>query len=172
MADEPRVRIFLSRFRTEKQKALLKMLNDKKVQKEANTILKNYINHFVPKASGALRNSADVTYESISWGKGLPYARYQYKGQIYGKNYPIIRGGRIVGWYSKPGVPKYPTGRMMQPYRGKASEYMGWPFGYNEPGTEHHWDVKFKKDSGWKARANRDVTAYLKAECKRRGLNK
>lgn len=166
------IEVDIKEIRTDKQRELMKMLNDRRVRKEANTILKDYINWFVPKQSGALRRSAVVTDETISWGHNLAYGIYQYEGQIYGKNYPIIKGGRIVGWYSKPGVKKYPTGRMIQSYKGKSSEFMGWPFGYNEPGSGHHWDQRFNKNRMWKARANRDITLYLKRECKKRGLNK
>ena len=40
----PTIKIELAKFKTDKQKELLKMLNDKRVLKQANTILKNYIN--------------------------------------------------------------------------------------------------------------------------------
>ena len=163
----PTVQVRVSQFRTDRQKQLLNLLNDKRVKKEANKILKDYINVFVPKKSGALRRSAIVTDESISWGRGLPYARYQYGGVVYGRNYPIIKGGRVVGWYSKPGVPKYPTGRMM----GTQNEIMGWVFGYSEPNTGYSWDERFKNDFGWRAKANQEITRYLKRECKNRGLN-
>lgn len=167
----PTVKIEVSRFSTKKQRELLNMLKDRNVLKQANTILKDYINAFVPKQSGKLRRSAIVTHQSISWGRGLPYARYQYNGQIYGPNFPIIRNGRIVGWYSRPGSIKHPTGRMMSAYT-MGSEWMGYNFGYNEPGTGHHWDQLFNKSLRWKAQANRDVTAYLKQECGKRGLKK
>ena len=159
--------------RTKKQNELLELLNSKRVQKQANEILKDYINKFVPKDTGALRRSAKVTNETISWGLGLdnPYAIYQYNGEIFGPNYPIIKGGRIVGWYSKPGQKKYPTGRMMGPYRA-GNSWLGYNFGYSEPGTSHHWDEKFRKSLRWKAQANREITRYLKSECKKRGLNK
>ena len=161
------ISINIERFRTDRQKQLIKMLNDKRVQKEANEILKDYINIFVPKDSGDLRRSAIVTHESISWGDGLEYARYQYEGEIYGKNYPIIKGGRIVGWFSKPDVPKFPTGRKIGDFSG---EWFGWLFGYSVPATKHHWDELFKRDIQWRARANQEVTRYLKRECKNRGL--
>ena len=164
----PTVKIDVSRFRTTKQQKLLQMLNDKNVRKNANVILKDYINAFVPKENGALRRSTIVTHQSISWGRGLPYAHYQYEGDIYGPNFPIIKGGRIVGWYSKPGMTKHPTGRKMSAYVG--NDWLGYHFGYSEPGTEHHWDVKFNNDAQWKAKANIEITRYLKKECKQRGL--
>ena len=163
---EPRVRIYLSRFRTEKQKELLKLLNDKKLQTEVNTIIGKEINVFVPKKRGALRRSMTATPETISWGKGLPYARYQYNGQVYGPNFPIIKGGRIVAWRSRKGMKKYPTGREL----GVPGVWKGWKFGYTKSQSHHHWDRYFTYKP--KQRANLKITRILKRECKRRGLNK
>lgn len=162
------VNIQVSQFRTKKQDKLIAMLNDPEVRTNANKILKDYINQYVPMKSGALRNSAEVTPKSIIWGNGLKYAGYQYRGQVYGPNHPIIRQGKIVGWYSKLGVTKHPTGREL----GVPGEWKGWVFGYTTPGTKHHWDEQFSKDRRWKAQANIEVTRMLKAECKRRGLSR
>ena len=164
----PTVNIQLERFRTKKQQKLLAMLNDKSVQKQCNEILKNYINKFVPMESGALRRSAIATHKSITWGRGLTYARYQYEGDIYGPNIPIIKGGKVIGWFSRP--PKYNTGRKMTAYT-YGNDLLNYHFGYNVPGTKHHWDEEFNKSIRWKNRANIDVTLYLKKECKDRGLD-
>ena len=177
------IKIDTERFRTTKQQKLIKMLEDKNVQKQANVILKNYINYFVPMETGALRRSAIVTHKSISWGRGLKYAHYQYKGEVYGPNVPIISGGtlagfyklggrtyprfdggKIVGWFSYPGMTKHPTGREL----GVPGEWKGWIFGYNTPGTKHHWDEQFNRDWRWKASAGREITKYLKDECKKK----
>lgn len=166
MADSATVNIQLERFRTDKQQELLKLLNDKKVQKQVNVYIKDAINEFVPMKSGALRRSAIVTHKSITWGRGLKYARYQYGGIVYGPNYPITRGGTIVGWYSKPGVKKHPTGREL----GVPGMWRGWRFGYTTPGTHHHWDNEFKYQV--KLKTNQEITRYLKRECKERGLKK
>ena len=164
MAKPATIRFFVKRFRTKKQQQLLALLNDKSVKVQANTIIKDAINQFVPMKTGALRESADVTPESISWGKGLKYAGYQYRGEVYGPNHPIIREGRIVGWYSTPGMKKHPTGREL----GVPGYWMGWRFGYTTPGTHHHWDKYFTYVP--KLKANIEVTRLLKRECKRRGL--
>lgn len=168
MPDIPIVTLDVARFNTKRQEKLLKKLNSKAVQQGVNEILKDYINKYVPKKSGALRRSARATPDYISWGEGIAqYARYQYYGEIYGPNHPIIRGGRIVGWYSTPGVKKYPTGREL----GKPGYWKGWRFGYTTPGTKHHWDEKFAvKYSRWRAAANREVTRYIKKECKKAGV--
>lgn len=162
------VTIRVSSFYTKKQDKLIAMLTDPEVQIRINKILKDAINQFVPMESGALRNSAEVTPTSIIWGKGLEYAAYQYNGQVYGPNLPIIRQGTIVGWYSRPGVTKHPTGREL----GVPGEWKGWVFGYTTPGTKHHWYEQYSKDIRWKARTNIEVTRILKAECKRRGLGR
>lgn len=165
MANGQIVRIFLSRFRTEKQKKLLALLNDKDIKIKVNTIVKDAINeNFVPMKTGALRKSANVTPESISWGKGLKYAGYQYRGVVYGPNHPIIRANRIVGWYSTPGMTKHPTGREL----GVPGYWMGWRFGYTTSGTHHHWDRYFRYMP--KLKANLEITRMLKRECKKRGL--
>lgn len=160
----PTIKIETERFQTKVQQKLLKMLDDKAVRKEINTRVKDAINQFVPMKSGALRKSAIVTHKSISWGRNLAYARYQYGGEVYGPNLPIIQNGTIVGWYSIPGRKKHPTGREL----GVPGEWMGWKFGYTTPGTHHHWDEYFKY--GVKMKTNLEITRYLKAECKRRGL--
>lgn len=162
------VSVDTSGFETKVQQKLFKMLNDKNVRRQANMILKKYIEPFVPEESGTLRSTAVVTDTSITWGKGLPYAHYQFVGEIYAKNYPIVRNGRIVRWYSKPGVKKTPTGRMIKDSKGK---WLGYTFGYTTPGTTNKWTEEINNNQmRWKAQAGRDITAFLKAECKKRGL--
>lgn len=151
-----------TRFRTDKQKKLLQMLNDDRIKTNINLRIKNDINRFVPKKSGHLRRSARVTPDAIVWS--TPYAHYQYMGEVYGPNHPIIRNRTIVGWYSTPGQKKEPTGREL----GVPGYWMGWRFGYTTPGTHHHWDQYFTYYV--KMKTNQKITRYLKAECKRRGL--
>lgn len=164
MPDIPVVTIDVAKFSTKKQQKLLQLLNDKQVRTEVNTRIKDAINKFVPKKTGALRNSARATSDYIVWGEGLEYARYQYGGQVYGPNHPIVKGGRIVGWYSTPGQRKHPTGREL----GVPGQWMGWRFGYTTHGTHHHWDQYFRYLP--KMKTNLEITRYLKAECKKRGL--
>jgi len=167
MPEIPIITLDVAQFRTKKQEKLLQMLNDKKVKIAVNTRIKDAINQFVPKKTGALRASAQAHADYISWGEGLKqYARYQYYGQVYGPNHPIIRGGRVVGWYSTPGRRKHPTGREL----GVPGYWMGWRFGYTTPGTHHHWDKYFRYLP--KMRTNLEITRYLKKECKARGLKK
>ena len=60
-----------------------------------------------------------VTYNS-------PYAHYQWEGEVYGPNYPIMDGGEIMGFYSPPH--KTPTGRRL--------EYNT----FRHPLATDHWD--------------------------------
>lgn len=157
-----------SGFQTKVQQKLLQMLDDKSVRTQVNTILNKYIEPFVPEESGTLKYTPVITDKSITWGKGLPYAHYQFVGEIYAKNYPIIRHGRIVRWYSKPGVKKTPTGRMIKDNKGT---WYGYHFGYTIPGSTSNWTEELNNNQmRWKAQAGREITAYLKAECKKRGL--
>lgn len=175
----PTVQIKVEQFSTKKQQQLLKMLNDKAVRKQCNEILKNYINYFVPMKNGALRRSAVATPNMIYWGRKVPYARYQYEGEVYGPNLPGAINGSPA-WKSK--APKHPTGRKLGEFFGELQLRPVWQegkeveglltyeFGYSEPGTGHHWDKLFNKDRRFKAQANRDITHYLKTECRDRGL--
>lgn len=164
MPNIPIITLDVTKFNTKKQTKLLQMLNDKRVLVEVNTRIKDAINKFVPKKTGALRESARVTSNMIAWGEGLSYARYQYGGEVYGPNHPIMRGGTIVGWYSTPGVQKHPTGREL----GIPGYWKGWKFGYTTRGTHHHWDQYFRYFP--KMKTNLEITRYLKKECKKRGL--
>lgn len=69
---------------------------------------------YVPFDEGVLAGSANTATE-IGSGEVVydtPYARYQYYGEVYGPNIPIIENGEIVGWWSPP--EKSPTGRKLQ----------------------------------------------------------
>lgn len=63
---------------------------------------------YVPMDDGAL--SQQVTIEPKTITHTAPYAHYQYMGAVYGPNFPITEGGQIVGFFSKPGAVKQPTG--------------------------------------------------------------
>jgi hypothetical protein len=140
--------------RTKVQDKLIKMLNDDGIRVKINTVIKDKITPFVPKKSEALRESAEVTPTSISWGKGLTYGHYQYTGIVYGPNFPIKNAaGQIIRWYSPRGKKKYPTDRLLQ---------------YKTPGTRSTWDKAFADTI--KLEANQEITRILKNACKERGL--
>ena len=53
--------------------------------------------------------ATDVGSGQVIWD--TPYAHYQYMGIVYGPNIPIMQDGILMGWFSPPGRPKYPTDR-------------------------------------------------------------
>ena len=53
--------------------------------------------------------STDIGSGQVIWN--TPYAHYQYMGIVYGPNIPIRQDGILMGWFSPPGRPKYPTDR-------------------------------------------------------------
>ena len=64
---------------------------------------------YVPYQTGMLAKSA-VLHTVIGSGRvvyATPYARYLYYGIKYAPNFPIIKGGELVGFYSPP--MKFPT---------------------------------------------------------------
>lgn len=69
---------------------------------------------YVPFDEGILAGSANIATE-IGSGEVVydtPYARYQFYGEVYGPNFPIVENGVIVGYYSPP--EKHPTGAQLQ----------------------------------------------------------
>lgn len=190
MAEYPELRITVSEHitPTKLQKKLLSLINDEEVRIGVNRIIGNKVNEHVPIESGALRESMRVDADGITWGEGLAYAGYQYRGEIYGRNYPIylnpgwiIMGDngipqntgqqdsmqrQIIGWWSLPGEEKVPTGREL----GKPGNYMGWRFGYSDPNTHHHWIDETIKNRNELISIQVQVTNYLKREAKKRNL--
>lgn len=152
------------------QDKLLKIINDKEVMREAHRLLGEQCNKYVPKKSGALRASMKAYPQSVRWE--TPYAHYQYMGEVYEPNYPILSSfkstnhndGLIIGWYSRPGVQKVPTGREL----GVPGEWKGWRFGYTTPDTHHHWFDEAMKNGGKRTYSIR-VTNMLKKKAKELG---
>lgn len=139
-----------------------KVSHDPSVLTHINQIIGANVNQFVPMRSGVLRGSMYADAEGVHWS--TPYAHYQYVGQVYEVNKPIYSRGRIIGWYSPPGMSKVPSGREL----GIPGELDGWVFGYTTPGTQHHWDEVYTANqwktgrSGVKAKINSDITRYVK----------
>lgn len=73
---------------------------------------------YVPFNQGKLFNTVDIRPNEIE--HTVPYAHYQYTGEVYGPNYPIFSGGRIVGWKSPPR--KHPTGKALKYKNPKAAK--------------------------------------------------
>ena len=157
----PGVRVTVSVNKTALQKKLLTIVDNDTTRRGVNQIIADMIEPYVPMKSGALRQSVHVGPKTISGGYGTSaYARYQYFGEVYGPNIPIMRQGVIVGWYSQPGVKKHPTGREL----GIPGYWRGWTFGYTTPGTKHHWDKLMLQND--KRVMQIRITNYLKRRAK------
>lgn len=175
----PTVKWSVQKKYSRKMRELLDMLNDNNVRKNVNTIIADEIQPYVPMKSGRLRRSRIVGAKTISWGRGLEYAHYQHEGVVYAPNYPIIKNGSVVGWYSPRGKgTKHPTDRELggrglggigvKSSRDKAV-WMNWNFGYTTPGTMHHWERMYEWEL--KRETNIKITRMLKMLCKQRGLS-
>ena len=107
----------------------LENLIDENVMLEIHTLFAKLINEYVPAKSGKMAN-AEITPEYIRYPG--PYAHYQYMGEVYGPNIPIIQNGQVVGWRSI--APKHPTGRKLGT-EGELYDEKGnviWKFGYTK----------------------------------------
>lgn len=186
MADYPQVEIRIDETisPTKLQQKLLALIEDDDVQIGVARIVGERANKYVPRKSGALRSSMKIVdSNTISWGEGLEYGQYQYNGEVYGPNfpivqggqlagffkangrtYPILRGGTITGWFSIPGMQKQPKGREL----GTPGEWRGWTFGYSTPNTKHHWIDEMLRTE--RRAMQNQITRYLKLEARKRDL--
>ena len=154
------VRVRVKSNRTPLQRKLLAVVDNDTTRRGINQIIADMANEYVPMQSGDLRASVGrVGPKTISWS--AEYARYQYYGQVYGPNFPVIQGGNVVGWYSPE--KKYPTGREL----GVPGFWRGWTFGYTTPGTGHHWIDKMMAND--KRTMQLRITAYLKKRAREVG---
>lgn len=153
------VRLWVKRFDikpTILQQKLYGIIDNDKTRRGVNRIIADLIEPYVPFKSGALRQSVQVGPKQIRWT--VPYARYQYYGEVYGPNFPIMSKGVIVGWWSPE--KKHPTGREL----GVPGFWKGWKFGYTTPGTKHHWiDQMLQND---RRSMQLRITNYLKRRAK------
>lgn len=90
-------------------KRKLDSLIDSRTMLQIHNLLAKMCDPYVPFDEGVLSQSVDISPESVRYTQ--PYARYQYYGEVYGPNIPIIENGVVVGWFSPPGQKKHPTGR-------------------------------------------------------------
>lgn len=85
-----------------------------RVQKVVDAAVIRESTPYVPYDEGILAGSANTATE-IGSGEVVydtPYARYQWYGEVYGPNIPVVENGVIVGYRSPP--EKHPTGRQLE----------------------------------------------------------
>lgn len=124
-------------------KWLIRLLQDKRVGLEVHTLFEKMMQPYVPKDEGVLAQTTEVTSDYVRYTE--PYAHYQYMGEVYGPNFPVMQAGIVTGWRSPK--EKYPTGRELG-IRGSNPKFPGWVFGYRTPHTGHHWDKKMMQERG------------------------
>ena len=80
---------------------------------------------YVPFKTGVLRDTVVIEPKQITHTQ--PYAHYQYTGEVYGPNYPIVQNGVHVGYFSTPNRKKHPTGKTLK---------------YKNPLASKEWDKR------------------------------
>lgn len=129
------LRLYIRKFQTDRINKRLTNIcqNDKTFGIELHNILAKMCDPYVPMMDGDLSQTIEVTPEYVRYK--MPYAHYQYTGIVYGPNIPITEDGVIVGWFSPPGQPKFPT---------------GYPIQYNtqmHPLATKEWDKAMMRDN-------------------------
>lgn len=102
------------------------LLTDDATMTAVHNLLFKMETPYVPFDTGTLSQSVEVTADHVKYTQ--PYAHYMYEGIVYGPNIPIIENGVVVGFFSRPGVKKTPTGR-----------YINYDTAHHARAT-HHWD--------------------------------
>lgn len=102
------------------QKHVNKIMNDRGLWIYAATQWHKLYKPYVPKETGALRDTVIIRPKEIE--HTAPYAHYQYTGEVYGPNYPIYQNGIHTGFYSTPNRKKKPTGKKLKYRNPKASK--------------------------------------------------
>lgn len=116
-----------------------KVLDDDTKYEIANLAAK-MMEPYIPMDTGTLFREFEIKLNPLGIEYTTPYAHYMYEGIVYGPNIPIIEKfgdtSVITGWYSIPGQPKHPTGRVLH---------------YNKehhPLAGNHWDDAMMEDKG------------------------
>lgn len=91
-----------------------------RVQKFFTNTCRRYMEPYVPKDSGNLRDNVEETSNSVIYNS--PYAHYQYMGLAMGPSIPIMKNGIAIGFYSPKGKSKYYTGKSLK-YHGGGGAY-------------------------------------------------
>ena len=86
---------------------------DKQLRQYANSQLARYCEKYIPASQDKMLSMPVAITEEFVQYRG-PYGHYQYMGDVYGPNIPIMENGMLVGFYSIPGKPKTKTDRKLQ----------------------------------------------------------
>ena len=132
----------------------IKSLTDDETMTQIHNQLGVFLNPYVPMDEGILAGSTVATPQYLQYNS--PYAHYMYTGIVYGPNIPITDAdGNIVGYWSRPGETKHPTGAQIQ-YSGD-----------KHPLATREWDKAAMRDKGDVFK--NDVETILKRKLKENG---
>lgn len=136
----------------------LKSLADDETMTQIHSQLATFLDPYVPMDEGILAGSTVATPKYLQYNS--PYAHYMYTGIVYGPNIPEFdKNGKIIGYWSKPGETKHPTGALIQYNRdNKHPEH---------PLATREWDKAAMRDKGDVFR--KDVETILKRKLKEGG---
>jgi hypothetical protein len=128
----------------------LNKLIDDEVMLEVHNLFAKMCDPYVPMKEGFLSQKLEITKDYVRYTQ--PYAHYQYIGNVYGPNIPIMEDGKIVGWFSPPGETKHPTGKQLE-----YSTEM-------HPKATREWDKVMMSEQG--DLFKQQVTEILRKRCK------
>lgn len=111
------IRVSVESVNMDAQSVCARIQNDEGLWTFAATEWHRLYKDYVPMDQGILYDMVHITPGEIE--HYAPYAHYQYAGKVYGDNYPIVEGGRVVGFFSKRGKRKRPTGASLKYNRDK-----------------------------------------------------
>lgn len=102
--------------KTVKLRAMLKRkigeIKSPTVMRQIHKALAEMCDPYVPFKEGNLSSKRNIQVSEKGVRYTMPYARYQYYGQVYGPNVPIKdKDGNVVGFFTPRGTKKYRTGR-------------------------------------------------------------
>lgn len=95
------------------------LIHDQQTMLEIHNLYAKMMEPYVP--FGSDLGNMEVTAEYVKYD--TPYAHYDYIGEVYGPNIPIVQDGIVVGWFSIPNKKKEPTGRQLTFQKPKASAH-------------------------------------------------
>ena len=122
---------------------------------EIYNLFAKLIEPWVPMDNGILAHGYEVTPEHLRYPG--PYAHYQYRGIVYGPNYPIKEGGEVVGFFTNPYGKKAPI--------IEGGTIVGWyspPEKFPDPtgGQNHDGQLTYNKEKHEHASKEWDKAAY------------
>ena len=131
------------------------LATDETAMLEIYNLFAKLIEPWVPMDNGILAHGYEITPNYLRYPG--PYAHYQYIGQIYGPNYPIVEGGTVQGFYTNPYGKRVPiiTGGTVVGWYSPPHKEPDYTAGKNEDGQ-----ITYNKEKHEHASKEWDKAAY------------